>query len=121
MAEPKSPIFSNAWYDRVKFITQIVLPGLGALYYGLAQIWGFPAADKVLGSITVVVTFLGLLLQVSSSRFAKGGGVYDGEIVTERLPGGEPVYAIAFETREEQEKAHAKDVLTLKISPEAKS
>lgn len=122
MAEgPKSPLFNNMWYDRMKFISQIVLPGIGALYYGLAQIWGLPKAEEVLGTVTVIGTFLGVLLQISTSRYQKGGGVYDGEIVTETLPGGEPVYALAFETREQQEKANSKDILTLKINPEPRA
>lgn len=117
--QPKSPLFSNAWYDRTKFIAQVVLPGLATLYFALAQIWGLPKANEVLGTVTALVTFLGILLQVSTYRYSKGGGVYDGEIVTERLPSGEPVYAIGFETREQQEKANAKDVLTLKINSTA--
>lgn len=115
--QPKSPLFNNQWYDFFKVVAQIVLPGLGALYFTLAQIWGLPQAEKVLGTVTALVTFLGILLQVSTNRYAKGGGVYDGEIVTEQMPGGEPVYALAFQTREQQEKANTKDVLTLKINP----
>lgn len=113
--QPKSPLFNNVWYERVKVLATIVLPGLGALYFALAQIWGFPKADEVVGTITAVVTFLGILLQMSSARYAKGGGTYDGEVITEILPNGQQVYALSFETREQQEKAHQKDVLSLKI------
>jgi hypothetical protein len=116
--KPKSPLFSNAWYDRVKVLAQIVLPGLATLYFALAQIWGLPKANEVMGTVTAIVTFLGVLLQISTNRYAKGGGEYDGEIITAQMVGGEPVYAIQFESREQQERANAKDVLNLKISPE---
>lgn len=117
MAEPKSPIFNNMWYDRMKFFAQVVLPALASLYLGLAQLWDLPAATQVTGTIMLLNVFLGILLQVSTSRYAKGGGDYDGEIVTETLPGHPPVYALAFDSREQQEKANNKDVLTLKVKP----
>ena len=33
---------SNKVYDVLKYIAQIVLPALGALYFALAKIWNFP-------------------------------------------------------------------------------
>ena len=65
----RSPIFNDASYDRVKFLTQVVLPAAGALYFGLANIWNLLYADEIVGTITVIVTFLGTLLQISTSRY----------------------------------------------------
>lgn len=61
--------FGNTLYDRLKFMVQIVLPGLGALYASLAQIWGFPNVEQVVGSIAALALFLGLLLGISSKNF----------------------------------------------------
>lgn len=33
---------SNKTYDVLKYITQIVIPAIGTLYFALAGIWGFP-------------------------------------------------------------------------------
>lgn len=64
---------SNATYDKLKFIAQILLPALGALYFGLAGIWGFPYGEQIVGTITVIDTFLGVILGISSANY--NGGV----------------------------------------------
>jgi hypothetical protein len=56
-------------YDALKYVTLVVLPALTALYFGLGQIWNFPAIEQVTGSSTVVITFLGLLLNKSSNAY----------------------------------------------------
>lgn len=62
---------SNKVYDILKWIAQVVLPAIGALYFGLASIWGFPYAEQVVGTITVLDTFLGVLLGISSIQYNK--------------------------------------------------
>lgn len=73
-------MFNKVWYDRTKFFAQIVLPGLGSLYFGLAEIWGLPYGAKIVGSIMVVDTFLGVLLGISTSNYYKGDARYSGVI-----------------------------------------
>ena len=65
---------SNKTYDVLKFIAQIVLPAIGALYFGLAGIWGFPYAEQIVGTITVVDTFLGTILGISTASYKKKVG-----------------------------------------------
>lgn len=60
---------SNKTYDVLKFITTIVLPAIGTLYFALAGIWGFPYSEQVVGSITAVVTFLGAVLRISTAQY----------------------------------------------------
>lgn len=67
---------SNKVYDVLKYIAMIVLPALGALYFGLASIWGLPYGEEVVGTITVVDTFLGALLGLSSAQYRKQGTKY---------------------------------------------
>lgn len=62
---------SNKVYDILKFIAQILLPALGTLYFALAGIWGFPYAEQVVGTITAVDTFLGVVLGISSANYNK--------------------------------------------------
>lgn len=64
-------LFSNNAYDILKWIAQILLPALGALYFGLAQIWGLPYGEQIVGTITVVDTFLGVILGISTSNYNK--------------------------------------------------
>ena len=65
---------SNKTYDVLKFIAQIVMPAIGALYFGLAGIWGFPYAEQIVGTITVVDTFLGAILGISTASYKKKVG-----------------------------------------------
>lgn len=58
-------------YDAIRFMALVALPGLGALYFGVAQIWGLPYAEEVVGTITVVDTFLGLVVKKSSTEYLK--------------------------------------------------
>ena len=61
----------NKVYDVLKYVTQIVLPAIGTLYFALSGIWGFPYAEQVVGTITAIVTFLGVLLGISSANYKK--------------------------------------------------
>ena len=62
---------SNKTYDILKWIALILLPALGTLYFALAGIWGFPYAEQVVGTITAVDTFLGVVLGISAANYNK--------------------------------------------------
>lgn len=61
----------NKVYDVLKFIAQILLPALATLYFGIAQIWGLPYAEAVVGTISVVDAFLGAILGISTYNYNK--------------------------------------------------
>lgn len=56
-------------YNWLKFLALVVLPALGTLYFTLAAIWGLPAAEQVVGTIVALDTFLGVILQISSTNY----------------------------------------------------
>ena len=62
---------SNKVYDVLKYIAQIVLPALGALYFALAKIWNFPYGTEIVGTISAVDVFLGALLKISTDQYNK--------------------------------------------------
>jgi hypothetical protein len=68
-------------YDYLKWLAQVVLPGLGAAYFALAGLWGLPAAEEVAGTILVIDTFLGVLLGISQVNYGKQ--IASGDIVLE--------------------------------------
>lgn len=63
----------NKLYDILKYIALIALPALGALYFGLAGIWGLPYGEQVVGTISVIDAFLGTLLGISTVKYNKRG------------------------------------------------
>ncbi|MBS7158795.1 MAG: phage holin [Collinsella sp.] len=62
---------TNKMYDILKWIAQYFLPAVGTLYFALAGIWGLPYGEQVVGTITAVDTFLGVLLGISSAQYNK--------------------------------------------------
>lgn len=63
---------TNEIYDILKYVAQIVLPAVAALYFGLSKIWGLPFGEEVVGTIACVDTFLGALLQISTAKYWSG-------------------------------------------------
>lgn len=62
---------TNKTYDRLKWVAQYLLPALGTLYFTVSGIWGLPYGEQVVGTITAVDTFLGVVLGVSSAEYHK--------------------------------------------------
>ena len=62
---------SNKVYNVLKWLTMIVLPALATLYFAMAGIWGFPYGERIVGTITALVTFFGVVLGVSTAQYNK--------------------------------------------------
>ena len=63
---------SNKLYDRLKWCAQILIPACGTLYFTLSGIWGLPYGEQVLGTLTALDTFLGVMLGISSLNYTGG-------------------------------------------------
>ena len=59
----------NETYDLLKYIAQIVLPAIGTLYFALANIWGLPYGEQIVGTITAIDACLGTLLMISTRKY----------------------------------------------------
>lgn len=62
---------SNKLYDILKYVAQIILPACATLYFALAGIWGLPYREEIVGTITAIDTFLGVILRISSANYKK--------------------------------------------------
>lgn len=62
---------SNETYDILKWVAQYLLPALATLYFAVAKIWGLPYGEEIVGTITAVDTFLGVLLGISTANYNK--------------------------------------------------
>ena len=60
---------NNKTYDILKYLTIIVLPAIAALYTGLSRIWELPYAAEIPATITVICTFLGAILCISTAQY----------------------------------------------------
>lgn len=62
---------SNKIYDILKWVAQLLLPAIATLYFALAGIWGFPYGEEIVGTITALDTFLGVILGISTAQYNK--------------------------------------------------
>ena len=62
---------SNKVYNVLKWIAMLLLPALGTLYFALAGIWGLPYGEQIVGTITAIDTFLGVILGISAVEYNK--------------------------------------------------
>ena len=66
-------VFNDKTYNYLKWVAMYLLPALGTLYFALSGIWGFPYGEEVVGTITAIDTFIGVLLGISTKNY-KGDG-----------------------------------------------
>ena len=62
---------SNKLFDLLKKFSMYFLPSLGTLYFALAGIWGLPYGEQIVGTITAIDTFLGVVLGISTVQYKK--------------------------------------------------
>lgn len=84
---------SNKVYDTLKWVALYLLPALGTLYFALSGIWGFPYGEQVVGTITAVDTFLGVILGISTHNYNG-----DGTMTVDSTDEDKDVYNLALET-----------------------
>ncbi len=61
---------SNKVYDRAKYALLVVVPAIITLIVGLGALYNFDT-DLIVGTITLIATFLGQLLKISSDNYKK--------------------------------------------------
>ena len=73
-------IFKNSkHYDILRWVSCLVIPALGTLYFALASIWGLPYGEAVEGTCLALTTFLCTILQISKNAYDKQQEAEDGK------------------------------------------
>lgn len=109
---------NNKVYDASKFVAQIALPAVGGLYFAVAQIWHLPKAEEIVGTITAVDAFLGILLGISSSNYnqaqsAQADATSDGDLMVATVDGQHALSLGVYQNT--LDAIHTKDSVTLKV------
>lgn len=78
-------LLGNRTYDILNYLALLVLPAVGTLYFTLAQIWDLSHGEEVVGTITALVTFFGVLLKISSKSYNNSEAKYNGEVVVKNF------------------------------------
>lgn len=64
-------MLNNKLYDILKWVAMYLLPAVGTLYFALSGIWGLPYGEQIVGTITAIDTFLGVVLGISTVQYNK--------------------------------------------------
>ena len=64
-------LLTDKTYNILKWVALVLLPAFGTLYFALAGIWGFPYGEQIVGTITAIDTFLGVILGISTVQYNK--------------------------------------------------
>lgn len=56
-------------YDFLNALVRYILPALGTLYFTLSEIWGFPNASEVVGTISAVAMFGGIVIALAKNKW----------------------------------------------------
>ena len=62
-------MMSDKLYDVLAIIGRLILPALGTLYFALANIWGLPLGEEIVGTLSAVTIFLNAVLKIKSDQF----------------------------------------------------
>ena len=54
---------SNKTYDFIRFLAEIAISAVGALYYAIASIWGLEYGEQVVATCAAISTFLGIFTE----------------------------------------------------------
>jgi hypothetical protein len=87
-------MFTDRTYARGKKLVQVWIPACSTLYFGLGNIWGFPAVEEVVGSFAVLATFLGVCLGISSSQYDASEAAFDGNLVIKTNDEGRKLFSL---------------------------
>lgn len=111
--EPKTPFMTDGTYNVAKDVVTLVFPALAVLYSALSVLWGWPFEKEVVGTISALVVFLGVLLKVNSNRYKKAEQVYDGALVANDPDPDQDTFRLEFDHTLSD--LSNKDVVRLKV------
>lgn len=105
---------SSGVYNKVKWAALTLLPAIATLYFMLGNLWNFPNVEQVIGSITAVETFLGLLLGISTRQYNKTANVIDGDLIVSDVDGEQ---YLTLGVKGSVEQMASKDEVRLRVVP----
>lgn len=112
----KDPFLSEKTYKALKQLAMIWLPALAVLYTSLAALWHFPYVLEIVGTITAVDTFLGVLLGISTKQYNNSDARFDGTLNVTQTQDGQ-FHALQLNAGQ-YESLPTKDAVVLKVRPE---
>jgi len=76
-------------------MAQYFFPAMGTLYFALSGIWGLPYGEQIVGTITAIDIFLGIILGISSAQYNK---TKDGSFLIDTSDPKKDIYKLVLDT-----------------------
>jgi hypothetical protein len=89
-------VFSEKLYNRVKWVTTILLPAVSTFYFTLSGVWDLPYTTQVIGTLAALATFLGVLIGISTKSYNNSENRFIGDMVFETTEDGKKTFTLAF-------------------------
>lgn len=108
---------TNKTYDRLKWIAQYLLPGFGTLYFALASIWGLPYGEQIVGTLSALTVFLGVILGISTTAYKNSPDGTDGMLLIDSTNPDKDIYRL--DLSRDFDALSRKEAITLKVNANA--
>lgn len=108
-------VLGTKLYDKLKFIALVLLPAVSTLYFSLGKIWDFPNVTEVIGSITSIDTFLGVILGLSTKAYNKSESRYNGALNVSESPEGKLLYSFELNDSTMLDQLSSMDQVVFKV------
>lgn len=107
-------IFGEATYQKLKFLALILLPAVATFYFTIGTVWEWSNVAKVVGTITAIDTFLGVILGISTKNYNASDIKYDGQMNVITKDDGTKLYSL--DLNNDVENLSTKKDITFKVS-----
>lgn len=87
-------LLSDSTYNKIKTSVQLVLPAICTLYLAISGIWGLPYTQEIVGTLSAIATFLGMLLKISTKSYENSDSRYDGRVLIVDDENGPKVFSL---------------------------
>ena len=115
-----SPIMTDRTYNFLRWVSQYWLPAAGTLYFALASIWNLPFGEEVVGSISAITIFVGVVIGIGNRSYKASGAGIDGALIIDDSDPDKDVYQLNLETPID-DVLKGKQTITFKVDASALS
>lgn len=107
------PVLSDGQFNLLRRCVELLLPAIGAFYFAMAELWGWPNPGEVVASIAALTTLLGVVLVVLRNSYEKSDAKFDGELSVDTSDPERDIFQV--DLGDDLPNLASKDAITLKV------
>lgn len=107
------PALSDGQFNLLRRCVELLLPAIGAFYFAMAELWGWPNPGEVVASIAALTTLLGVVLVVLRNSYEKSDAKFDGQLNVDTSDPERDIFQV--DLGDDLPNLASKDAITLKV------